>query len=114
MNDEQWFDIIETIKEKLEIIDHHKEKIEIKDDFGIKGYGEREVIVFLKDGQKMKLEREKRPMILDKKVHYAKTKASGAMIELILSSDQNISRVHLYVYDSYNNNWKEINIQEIS
>lgn len=113
MNDEKWFDLIDEIKENFKIIDHHKENFEIKDDFGVRGYGVREVVVFLRNGQKMKIEREKRPIILDKKIHYVKTKGTGGMIELVLSQDETISKVHLYIFDEINKNWKELDLLNI-
>lgn len=114
MSDEKWQEILDNIKEKLSILEHSKEEFEVKDDFGVKGKGEREVVVFEGPLGKMKLEREKRPLIAEKKIHYVKTKGSGAMIEYILSKDEIVSYVKCFQWDEKSNDWEKVKISGFS
>lgn len=114
MNDEKWLDLLGEIKERLEVLEHRKENFDIKDDFGVKGKGEREIIVFKGEMGKMKLEREKRPVILDKKVHYVKTKGTGAMIEYVLSEEETTSKVFCYRWNEQLQEWEEINLSRFA
>ncbi len=114
MTDERWSELLDQIERKFGILKHQKEEIAIKDDFGIKGRGELETVIFNGPLGKMKLEREKRPKILQKKVHYAKTQASGAQIEYLLSENETTQKIRAFRWNDEENNWTEINISKFS
>ncbi len=111
MNDEKWEDIIFNIDQKFGIESQDTEDLEIENSLGKKDKkGKKEIVIFNADSGKMKLERITKPLILDKKVHYKKTKAQSGQVEYILSDTEKTHKVLAYKWNNQEENWEEINL----
>ncbi len=108
MTDEKWSEILDQIEESFGILERKVEKIPIEDDFGVKGEGTCETVIFNGAAGKMKLERKVLPVILEKKVHYKKTKGMSGQIEYILSPFEKSQRVIAYKWNENLGDWQEI------
>ncbi len=109
MTDEKWEDLIFNIHQKFGIESQKTEDLPIEDDLGKKKEkGKAETIIFNTDRGKMKLERITKPLILEKKVHYKKTRAQSGQVEYIFSDTEKTHKVNAYKWNDKEENWEEI------
>lgn len=108
MQPDRWEDTKEELKRKFNLISEDVEKNPIEDDFGVKGEETKEVLEFNGPMGKIKIEYVTRPVILDKKMTYAKTKGTGALTEFVLSDSEFSHKIRAYKWDEYNDQWEEM------
>jgi len=114
MDDEKWSELVDQIKEQFGFLEYNQEKIPLEDDFGLKAEGIKETIVFKGALGKMKIERTSRPLITEKKVHYAKTHGSGAKIEYVFSENEKVRKIKVFKWDDNQNDWQEIKLDSLN
>lgn len=107
MQDEQWIDLIEKIKEKNEV-EREKEEIVTKDDVGNEMINQIDRLIFSTDIGDFKIERVTRPQIIDKKVHYSHTAGAKGLVEYILSPTEVTHKVTIYKKNGHD--WEELSI----
>ena len=108
MNDEKWFQILENIKNKFEVISIDQADVVYENPVTNKEsvVGKKEIVVFEDDGGKQqKVERIQKKIVIDKKMHYHKTK-SDAIIEQFFSDNEYSDNVRFY--QLINNQWVEL------
>ena len=108
MTDDKWQDLRDNIKEKFGILEEGSEPDMITDDVGNEIKGMKDFIIFNGPSGKMKTERTKRPMIIEKKSHYHKTQAGKALTEYIVSDTETTQKTEVFSWDEINQDWKEI------
>lgn len=113
MIDEKWEDLIFNIDQKFGIESQKTEDLEIEDGLGQKEKkGKKEIVIFNTDIGKMKLERTTKPLILEKKVHYKKTKAQSGQVEYIFSDTEKTHKVTAYRWNDQEEDWEEIDLSK--
>ncbi len=115
MNDEKWEDLIFNIDQKFGIENQKTEDLQIEDGLGKKEKkGKKEIVIFNSGIGKMKLERTTKPLILEKKVHYKKTKAQSGQVEYIFSDTEKTHKVTAYRWNDQEGDWEEIDLNKAS
>lgn len=112
MNDEKWEDLIYKIEQKFGVEERGKEEDILEDDLGNVVQGEKEIIIFTNDLGKIKLERIKRPLIVDKKMHYHKGAGGTASVEFIVSDTEFTKTIKAYVFDESIDDWKQLDLPQ--
>jgi len=108
MNDERWYNLTESIREKFGILEEKTEPIEMEVGGGQKvKRGKKEIIIFNGASGKMKLEREIKPIVLEKKLHYHRRK-DDARAEYIFSPDEFSYNLNAYRWDETLAHWEKI------
>jgi hypothetical protein len=107
MNDEKWYELVEAIREKLGIEEEKTEDLIIESRGEKIKRGKKEIIVFNGAAGKMKLEREVKPIVLEKKLHYHRRK-DDAQAEYVFSPDEFSYNVNAYVWDETLAEWQKI------
>ena len=70
--------------------------------------GKVEVLIFFTPIGKVKLTRESKPVVLDKKEFYSHQQGKAARIEYKFSDTEFSHKIKAYKWDDDNDNWKEI------
>lgn len=111
MNDDQWYDVVEKLKKVTHVLSD--EKRDLIRDLAYEGTiehvveGELEELIFESAGSKMKIERETKARVLDKRV-IAQKRVEGAQVNYILSADETVSHERLFKWDDIQEEWKEV------
>ena len=105
MNDEKWFDLKDSIKEKFEILKDKTEDLTINTEESEQKLGTVDILISQTPMGKIKLERTNKPVILDKKVHYHR-KQEGSKVEYIYSDTELTHRLEAYKWND--NEWQKI------
>lgn len=111
MTDEKWQDLKQNIKEKFDVTEENEETIQ-KDDVGNEIIGHLERLTFETPLGDFKLEREVKPKILDKKVHYSHTAGAKGLVEYILSPDETTQKMTAFKLDSNTDQWEELSLND--
>ena len=104
MNAEKWGEIIDLVKEKFGIIEQGKETLD-------PGPGEGEFLIFEGPLGKMKVVREVKPLVIDKKVHSSRRIGSMATEEFIYSDTEKIEKLKAYRWDEDGQGWVEMEMK---
>lgn len=110
MSDDKWFDLIEQIEQKFEILERYTTEDDMTDDTGKTYKGTKETVIFEGLQGRIKLERVTHPFIIDKKMHYHKGSGGTANIEYTVSETEKTHKLLAYLYDTASDNWKELDI----
>ncbi|NIP32571.1 hypothetical protein GWN26_04570 [Candidatus Saccharibacteria bacterium] len=100
MQDEKWKEVVGMVKDKFEVIEEEEEPMEDIPRSKI------ERIVFEGPLGKMKLERETKPVVLDKKTTYSKRMGDTATVEYVYSEDEYAHKFKAYAWKG--DDWVEI------
>jgi len=111
MTDEKWQDLVYMVEEKFGIKERTSEEDILQDDLGNIVKGEREIIIFENEMGEIKLERTKRPLITDKKMHYHKGAGGVASVEFVTSKDEYTRNLKAFVFNSDKDEWEELKLQ---
>ena len=107
MNDEKWFDIVDMVEEKLEVLDKTRQEVPIGDDIdGAKALEIVETVIFEGLEGKMKIERTTRPAILDRKAIKSKRIGDRERVEYQYSDTEKVQSFKAYKWGG--NDWVEI------
>ncbi|MCK4545917.1 MAG: hypothetical protein KAW17_00620 [Candidatus Eisenbacteria sp.] len=105
MDNERWYNLLDSLKEKLEIENEGEQPGP--------GGATVEWITFKGPKGLMKLERTSRPVILDRKMHYSKRAGGATEEELVLSETEKSYRVGLYVWSDAGG-WEEVDFRALT
>ncbi len=107
MNDEKWESVKDNIKERFEVLDEKIEDIIYDDPITNKSkkIGQREVLEFSSPLGEMKVSREKRLLIEDKKHYYHKTKTDAA-VQFVFKENEYGDNIKVFKKDG--EEWVEI------
>lgn len=98
MNDERWYDLIESIRTKFGLLTEEEQPLEY-------GPGKTEIVEFQSPMGRMRLERVSRPVVKERKTHYTKRAGAGTTEEYIYEEGEFTHRVSLYRW--VDGDWQE-------
>ncbi len=101
MIDEKWKETIGTIKDQFTVFEHKREQLE-------ESPGELEYIVFASPLGKVKLERRKRPLVLNKKALGSKRIGGRTQVVLQYSDTEFVDTLKAYKFEESIQDWQEI------
>jgi len=104
MNAEKWGEIIDLVTEKFGIIERGKEDLD-------RGPGEGEFLIFDGPLGKMKIVREVKPLVIDKKVISSRRVGSSTTEEFIYSDTEKIEKLKAYKWDEDDQVWVEMEMK---
>ncbi len=112
MDNEKWERLIFLIEERCKITARKSEEFEVaKTASGQPIMGQREFIEFESPLGKMKLEKNTRPKVIDKKVLHTKRIGGRVAVDYIYSPEESISEIKVYQWDKQNNFWREVDLR---
>ncbi|MEK7580108.1 MAG: hypothetical protein AAB465_00625 [Patescibacteria group bacterium] len=115
MNPEHWEDIIEKIKNKFSDAAHVKEDFVVEENnTGEKIMGERERIEFVSPVGKIRLEKIRKPMVLDKRVLYSKRIGSDIKVDRVYSDKDMVEHINIYRLNETENVWIKLDEHNFS
>lgn len=106
MNLEKWQSIVGKVKDKFDIEDEGKQHLE--DEGGV----DVDYIVFTSPVGKIRLELVIKPVVLDKKTTYSRRIGSETKVDYIYS-DEKSYKLYTYKWDVNDNDWLEIESNDI-
>lgn len=112
MTDERWLQFIELAEEQFDNVAVSREDIMVQTEDGPVARGSIDILLFEKDGEYYKLERENKPLILEKKEHYAKRATDTARTEYVLSETEFTHKLRVY-RENMNGDWEEISTSDL-
>ena len=111
MNDERWFDLIEQIKIKFEIISDETEDVKTYELDGSEMIvGTLQKIVFENDMGKMMVTRKTSPLVVGREEKYHK-KPGVANTKLLYSDTEKVYHLAAYKWSNDMNDWEEISLK---
>jgi len=115
MNPEHWEDIIGKIKDKFSDATHTKEDFVIEENnLGEKIIGEQERIEFVSPVGKIRLEKIRKPMVLDKRVLYSKRIGSDIKVDRVYSDKEMVEYINIYRFNETENEWLKLDEHNFS
>jgi len=108
MTPEKWENLIDNIKDKFEVEENKTEHLDQH------GGTDIEFIIFKGPLGRMKLEFITKPRVLDKKTTYSRRIGSETAVEYIYSEDEKTHRLMAYKWDDFQNDWVEIDPNNLS
>jgi hypothetical protein len=108
MQDEQWEALKEELGRKFKVEDSHLEDLMMDTADGPVVTGKVEVLIFMTPMGKIKLTRESKPVVLDKKLHYSHQQGKSARTEYTFSDTEFSHKIRAYKWDDELDEWKEI------
>lgn len=100
MTNERWEEFVETAKQRFEDVELHTED-------GDEENVTIDVLTFSMSNQNFKVERENRPVVLDKKQFYSHRQGDTARTEYVLSDSEFSHKIKVYKENTYGD-WEEI------
>ena len=114
MQDDKWEALKEELKRKFKVEDEHFEDLIMETGDGPVVSGKTEVLIFESPIGKVKLTRESKPVVLDKKEFYSHQQGKAARIEYKFSDTEFSHKIKAYKWDDYNEDWKEMDAAAFS
>lgn len=96
MNNERWQQFVELAKDQFEDVEVYTEDIFVQTQDGPEQQGTKDVLSFERNGDRYVLERENKPLVLEKKMHYAKRATDTARTEYVLSDTEFTHKLRVY------------------
>ena len=98
MQDDKWEALKEELKRKFKVEDEHFEDLVVETADGPVVQGKAEIIIFPTPIGKVKLARESRPVVLDKKEFYSHQQGKAARIEYKFSDTEFSYKIKAYIW----------------
>ena len=112
MTNERWQQFIDLAQEQFENVDVQNEDLIFETEEGPQKQGTIDTLTFERGGDTFKLERENKPMVLDKKMHFAKRASDTARAEYVLSETEFSHKLRVYK-ENMNGDWDEISTESL-
>ena len=114
MQDEKWEQLKEEIKRKFEVEEEGKEDLTREVENELIKQGTVEFIVFMSPLGKIKLARESKPVVLDKKFIYSHRAGAAARTEYEFSDTELTHKLKVYKWSDDDDEWREIDAEAFS
>ncbi len=101
MTYEHWLDLKNKTKNQFKILEEGEDFLE-------PGPGTKEFIEFLGPAGKTRLELVKKPVVLDKKIHYSKRIGSSTSVEYVYDQHEQTLTLHVYIWNEVGQVWQEL------
>lgn len=113
MTDERWDQFVESAQERFEDVGISLEKLYDDHDNPVEN-GTANVVEFSmpQTGDRYKVMRENRPVVLEKKQHYSHRQGDTARTEYILSDTEFSHKIKVYKEDNYGD-WDEVRAESL-
>jgi hypothetical protein len=108
METDKWEGLKEETKRKFKVLEEGTEDLLIQTSEGLIKQGVAEFMVFESPLGKIKLVRENRPVVLDKKFIYSHRAGQAARTEYKFSDSEFSHKLKVYKWDDDEDDWKEI------
>lgn len=108
MNDDKWEPLKEETKRKFKVLQEGSEDLLVETAEGLVKQGVSEFLIFESPVGRIKLARENRPVVLDKKFIYSHRAGQAARTEYKFSDSEFSHKLKVYKWDDDNDEWKEI------
>jgi hypothetical protein len=112
MTDERWQQFIELAKEQFDNVEVFTEDLLIQTIDGPKQHGTMDILIFERDGTTYKLERENKPIVLERKEHFAKRATDTARTEYVFSQTEFSHKLRVYK-ETDTGDWEEISTDSL-
>lgn len=112
MNNERWQQFVDLAQSQFDSVEVYTEDIIFQTEDGPQKQGTKDVLSFERGGVAYKLERENRPVVLDKKMHFAKRATDTARTEYVLSETEFSHKLRVY-REKDNGDWEEISTESL-
>jgi hypothetical protein len=113
MQDEQWEQLKENLKGRFTVEEETQEDIIAHTQDGEVKQGFADVLIIQTPFGRIKLARENRPVVLDKKFIYSHRAGQAARTEYTFSDTEFSHKLKVYLYDENSDGWKEIDANAI-
>jgi len=108
MQDDKWEGLKEELHRKFQVEDEHFEDLVVETADGPVVSGKVEVLIFPTPLGRIKLTRESKPVVLDKKEFYSHQQGKAARVEYTFSETEFSHKIKAYKWNDDNEEWKEI------
>lgn len=108
MDNDKWEALKEELKRKFQVEEEGEEDLTMDTAEGTVVTGKVEFLVFETPMGKIKLTREAKPVVLDKKMFYSHQQGKSARTEYTFSETEFSYKIKAYKYDEDLDEWKEI------
>lgn len=112
MTDERWQQFIELAKDQFNDVEISTEDLTVQTMDGPEIRGSVDTLIFERDGDRFKLERENRPIVLEKKEHFAKRATDTARTEYTFSTTDFSHKLRVYK-ETDAGDWDEISADSL-
>lgn len=112
MNDERWQQFVDLAKDQFENVELYTEDLIHQSEDGPEKQGTKDILEFEKNGQLFRLERENKPLVLEKKMHFAKRATDTARTEYVLSDSEFSHKLRVF-READNGDWEEISLESL-
>lgn len=112
MTNERWQQFIDLAEEQFEDVEVSSEDIIVQTEDGPEKQGTIDILTFERNGDNYKLERENRPVILEKKMHFAKRASDTARTEYVKSDTEFSHKLRVYK-ENMNGDFEEISTESL-
>jgi hypothetical protein len=114
MQNEQWEGLKEEISRKFKILEEKQEDLLMETNDGLVKQGIAEILVLETPLGRVKLVRENRPVVLDKKFIYSHRAGQSARTEYTFSDTEFSHKLRAYKWNEDDDEWKEIDAANFS
>ena len=101
MNQDRWDDIVGRIKDAFDVLEHETENLD-------PGPGTMERIVFIAPAGQMKLERVRKPRMLEARGIGSRRIGSSTTVQMRYSDDEFIDTMTAYSWNDEAQEWREV------
>lgn len=108
MQDDKWEALKEELKRKFKVEDEHFEDLTMETADDVVKQGRIEVIIMQTPMGRIKMVRETRPVVLDKKIHYSHRAGQAARTEYTFSETEKSHKLKVYTWSDDLDDWFEI------
>lgn len=112
MNNERWQQFIELAKEQFSNVEISTEDLVVHSADGPQVRGTKDVLLFSRDGDYYKLERENKPLVLERTEHFAKRASDTARVDYKFSDTEFTHKLRVYK-ETDNGDWDEISTESL-
>jgi len=108
MDNDRWVQLKENIKKKFQVEEETTEDLIMETGGGPVKQGERNILIVETPVGKIKLAREIRPLVLDKKFLYTHRAGDTARTEYTFSETEKTYKLKIYKWDEDEEEWDEL------
>lgn len=112
MTDERWQQFIDLAKEQFRNVEVSTEDLMVQTADGPEQRGSLDILIFEREGERFKLERENKPIVLERKEHFAKRASDTARIEYKFSDTEFSHKLRVYK-ETDAGDWDEISTESL-
>ena len=113
MNDERWEELKKNLKKKFLVSEEKTEDLIMDTGEGMVKHGEQNEIVVTAPIGKIKLVREIRPLVLEKKLQYTHQQGSSAHAVYKFSETEKTYKLRFFKWDDNEFDWLELKAEDM-